>query len=159
MACHTLGTADATCRAELAWGEVLVIVSNNFYIVLGEGDCPGFAHVVEVEPGVAWLKDDGPCVVVDHKMAAVIGHGVVCDAVEGLHVLEQEYVHNSLGIILNPSIAAEVSNCVDEGFPPVGVNGNGLVDTADVGEEVAIAEDFHSGLIVNEHPEPVECVT
>ena len=116
-------------------------------------------HVMEVEPGVTCLEDDGPCVAVDHKVAASIRHGVVCDALEGLPVLEGEDVCDSLGIVLDPSIAAEVSDCGDEGLALLGANGDRLVDAADVGEEVAVAEDVHCGLIVKEHPEPVKCVS
>ena len=142
--------------AELAWNEALGVVRNSFHIILGEGGHLEFVHVMEVEPRVAQLEEDGPCVAVNHEVAIVVGHGVIYDEVEGLHVLEGEDVCNSLGIVPDPFVAAEVSDCVDKGFSPIGVNGNRLFDAADVGEEVAIAEDVDNGLVVEEHPEVIE---
>ena len=62
---------------------------------------------------MALLEDDRPRVAVDHKVAVIVGHGVVRHAVEGLHVLEGEDIRDALWVVLDPSIPPEVSDCVD----------------------------------------------
>ena len=149
MACHTLETMGAACRVELEVDEALDIVSN-------EGNCFGFAYAMEVKPRVALLEDDVSHMMVDHEVATVVEHGVVSYTVEGVHVLDGEDVYTAMWVVPDPSISSKVHDCVDKGFTPIGANGDGLVDVVDVGEEVSIAEDIDSGLIVKEHPEPVE---
>ena len=52
--------------------EALRVVRGSVHIILRKGDGGGAMHVVGVDPGVAWLEDDGASVVVDDEMAAVV---------------------------------------------------------------------------------------
>ena len=65
VACHALEAVGAACRADLAVSEACSVVCDGLHVILREGDGGGAAHVVEVEPGVAWLEGDGACVMVN----------------------------------------------------------------------------------------------
>ena len=72
VSCYTLEAAGAARGAELAGGEAVGVVRNYLHVILSEGNGGEPAHVVEVEPGVAWSENDEPCVAVDHKVDAIV---------------------------------------------------------------------------------------